>query len=91
MSILDLPLERQKQIAFEDGYTDLEKWQEDTRKDLEEMDAFSKALDEHKPSKAEIKKRINALLTNPYAIGFYQRVTGNYDLTVEEQIAFLKA
>ena len=33
---------------------------------------------------------INDLRTNPYAIEYYRRVTDNYDLTVEEQIAHLK-
>lgn len=44
-----------------------------------------------KHTKAEIAELIHTLRTNPEAIGFYQRVTSNYDLTVEEQIRHLES
>lgn len=92
MSILDLPIEQQKRIAKEVfKYDDFEQWQEDTRKRLEKTDAFIKALDEYKPTKAEIAEKIKRLREDKYAIGFYQRMTENYSLTVEEQIAHLES
>ena len=34
-SVLDLPIERQKELAELEGYSDLRTWQEDTRKQFE--------------------------------------------------------
>lgn len=40
VNILDLPVERQREIAIEDGYASLEDWQEEMAKSLEKMHKF---------------------------------------------------
>ena len=89
-SVLDLPIERQKELAELEGYSDLRTWQEDTRKQFEESERNLKEIENSTLSKEEVARMINDLRTNPYAIEYYQRVTDNYDLTVEEQIAHLE-
>ena len=89
-SVLDLPIERQKELAELEGYSDLSTWQADTRKQFEESERNSKEIESSTLSKEEVARMINDLRTNPYAIEYYRRVTDNYDLTVEEQIAHLE-
>ena len=46
MSVLDLPLERQKELAAICGFgDDVEAWQEDTRKSLAETQEFLASLE----------------------------------------------
>jgi len=73
-----------------EGYSDLRTWQEDTRKQFEESERNLKEIENSTLSKEEVARMINDLRTNPYAIEYYRRVTDNYDLTVEEQIAHLE-
>lgn len=89
-SVLDLSIEKQKEIAELEGYSDLRAWQEDTRKQFEESERNLKEIENSTLSKEEAARMINDLQTNPYAIEYYRRVTDNYDLTVEEQIAHLE-
>ena len=89
-SVLDLPIERQKELAKLEGYSDLRAWQEDTRKQFEESERNLKEIENSTLSKEEVARMINDLRTNPYAIEYYRRVTDNYDLTVDEQIAHLE-
>lgn len=89
-SVLDLPIERQKELAELEGYSDLRTWQEDTRKQFEESERNLKEIENSTLSKEEAARMINNLRANPYAIEYYRRVTDNYDLTVEEQIAHLE-
>ena len=89
-SVLDLPIEKQKELAQLEGYSDLRTWQEDTRKQFEESERNLKEIENSTLSKEEVARMINDLRTNPYAIEYYRRVTDNYDLTVEEQIAHLE-
>ena len=89
-SVLDLPIEKQKELAELEGYSDLRTWQEDTRKQFEESERNLKEIENSTLSKEEVARMINDLRTNPYAIEYHRRVTDNYDLTVEEQIAHLE-
>lgn len=89
-SVLDLPIERQKELAELEGYSDLRSWQEDTLKQFKESERNLKEIENSTLSKEESARMINDLRTNPYAIEYYRRVTDNYDLTVEEQIAHLE-
>lgn len=90
-SVLDLPLKRQKEIAKMFGYESVEKWREDTKKQFEEDEKDLAEMEAYKPTKAEIEKKINSLLTNPFAIEYYRRMTMNDDLTVEKQIEHLRS
>lgn len=89
-SVLDLPIEKQKEIAQKCGYSDFSLWQKDIKEALEETESEIKKLENTTLSKEEVARMINDLRTNPYAIEYYRRVTDNYDLTVEDQIAHLE-
>ena len=89
-SVLDLPIEKQKEIAPKCGYSDFSLWPKDIKEALEETESEIKKLENTTLSKEEAARMINDLRTNPYAIEYYRRVTDNYDLTVEEQIAHLE-
>lgn len=89
-SVLDFPIEKQKEFAKKCGYSDFSLWQKDVRTQLEESERNSKEIENSTLSKEEVARMINDLRTNPYAIEYYRRVTDNYDLTVEEQIAHLE-
>lgn len=84
-NILDLPLEQQKEIAREEGYSDFTMWQNEMRELLDRTKNDIEEVDAYKPTKKEIADDIYKLKTNPYAIEFYRRITGNYALTVEEE------
>ena len=88
-TVLDLPIEKQKELAKECGYLDFSLWQKEISKSLEETKTAANELENSTLSKEEAARMIHDLRTNPYAIEFYRRVTDNYDLTVEEQIAHL--
>lgn len=91
-SELDLPIEEQRRIAKEIyKFDDFEAWQAYIRKQDEEDEKDLAEIEAYKPTKAEIEKKINSLLTNPYAIEFYRRITMNDDLTVEKQIEHLRS
>ena len=89
-TVLDLPIEKQKELAKECGYLDFSLWQKEIGKSLEETKAAADELENSTLSKEDAARMIRDLRTNPYAIEFYRRVTDNYDLTVEEQIAYLE-
>ncbi|AIL32572.1 hypothetical protein [Basilea psittacipulmonis] len=90
MSVLDLPIERQREIAKICGYDSLEKWQADKRAELEENERLRAEMEAYKPTKAEIRIRIDALRKHPNAICYYQRISGDFDLTAEEVIRNLE-
>lgn len=90
MSVLDLPIEKQRECAKLCGYDSLEKWQEDTRESLKRADEFLEKIS-RKMTKAEVARKIHDLKTNPAAIEYYRRMTLKYDLTVEQQIAHLES
>ncbi|WP_071058717.1 hypothetical protein [Pelistega sp. MC2] len=90
-SVLDLPIERQRELAKLEGYSSIERWQEDTRNQFTENERLLAEAEAYKPTKAEIAEKIYHLRTNPYAIEFYRRITQDYDLTVEEQIKHLES
>ncbi|MFQ1046925.1 hypothetical protein [Avibacterium paragallinarum] len=91
-SLLDLPIEQQRQIAKEIyKYDDFEQWQKDFKAELEQDARDLAEAEAYKPTKAEIARKINDLRTNPFAIEYYRRITLDYDLTVEEQIAHLES
>ncbi|AIL32421.1 hypothetical protein [Basilea psittacipulmonis] len=89
MSVLDLPIDEQQKCAKLCGYDSLEAWQEDMRAELEE-NARLREMEDDLPTKAEIAELIHDLKTNPNALYFYQRVSGDYDLTAEEVIRDLE-
>lgn len=89
-TVLDLSIEKQKELAKECGYLDFSSWQKEISKSLEETKTAANELENSTLSKEEAARMIRDLRTNPYAIEFYRRITDNYDLTVEEQIAHLE-
>lgn len=85
MNILDLPIEKQKQIAAEEGYTSFKKWVKDQEEFLlEDKDETEKV------SVEEIKSKIAFLRSNPNQIYFYRRVYGDDELTVDSVIQILE-
>lgn len=89
-TVLDLPIEKQKELAKQCGYTNFSLWQKEISKSLEETRTAADKLENSALSKEKAARMIHDLRTNPYAIEFYRRMTDNYDLTVEEQIAHLE-
>ncbi|MFQ1023209.1 hypothetical protein N8E87_03565 [Avibacterium paragallinarum] len=91
-SVLDLPIEEQRRVAKEIyKFDNFEEWQEYIRKQDEQVARDLAEAEAYKPTKAEIARKINDLRTNPFAIEYYRRITLDYDLTVEEQIAHLES
>lgn len=86
MNILDLPLEKQKQIALEEGYTSFEKWVEDQKEFL-----LEDKTDTEKVSVTEIRSKIALLRSNPNQIYFYRRIYGDDELTVDAVIQLLES
>ncbi|MDH2927234.1 hypothetical protein FW755_11030 [Lonepinella koalarum] len=89
-SSLDLPIERQRELAVIFGYgDDLTKWRKYMQECEQEFEDDENEIEED-PTQAEIAQKIHDLETNPYAIEYYRRITDNYDLTVEQQIKHLR-
>ncbi|MGR6647694.1 hypothetical protein ACU6T4_09090 [Avibacterium paragallinarum] len=88
---MGLTLEQQKELAKFEGYSDFDAWLEMDKKRAEKTERELAEAEAYKPTKAEIARKINDLRTNPFAIEYYRRITLDYDLTVEEQIAHLES
>lgn len=89
-SVLDLPIERQQELAKEEGFISLEEWQKHNSKLIEQTQKELAEAEAYKPTKAEIARKINDLRTNQFAIEYYRRISMNDDLTVEEVIRRLE-
>ncbi len=90
-SVLDHPIEKQKEYASLLGYDSVDEWREDTIKSFKKSDELIEQASNYKRTRAEVAELVHTLRTYPEAIGYYQRITGNYDLTAEEQIRHLES
>lgn len=83
-TILDLPIERQKQIAAEDGLP-FGEWREKMRKIIED-NSILELLDAPPLTEEEKAAKIKRIQENPDAIYTYRRIWGDDNLTIEEVI-----
>lgn len=95
MHVLDLPLERQKEIAIEWGYSSFDDFLREMKKDKED---FEKSAEEffnrdESLSREEAEELIADIINNPEdKVGFAQRMAFDPDsVTAEKMIAHIRS
>lgn len=95
MHVLDLPLERQKEIAIEWGYSSFDDFLREMKKDKED---FEKSAEEffnrdESLSREEAEELIADIINNPEdKVGFAQRMAFDPDsVTAEKMIAAIRS
>lgn len=92
-SVLDLPIERQKELAELAGYSSFEEWRKKTQKSVEESYARFEQEEEEFYTREEAEELIADIINNPEdKVGFAQRMAFDPDsVTAEKMIASIRS